>query len=309
MTMRIGLFGGAAPSADTDPLAAFVEDVAAADAEGFPTYWTSQVFTLDALTAIATAAARAPRIEMGTSVVPVHPRHPVALAQQALTTNLALGGRLALGIGLSHQVVVESMWGMSFDRPFTYMREYLDGLLPLLESQAAAAEGELVTARAQLQLPGAPAPTVFLAALGPRMLDLAGRRTAGTITWMTGPMTLASHIVPGITQAAEAAGREAPRVVAGFPVCVTDDVAAARERAGKTFAVYGHLPSYRAMLDREGADGPADVAIVGDEDTVEARLGEVDGAGVTDFAAAVFGSAEERERTRSFLVERVSATR
>jgi len=307
--LRIGLFGGATGPTDGgagDAVSSLVDAAMAAEAEGFPSFWTSQIFTVDALTALALAGARTSTIELGTAVVPIHPRHPHALAQQALTVNAAVGGRLALGIGLSHQIVVESMWGLSFERPYTYMCQYLDALLPLLHDQAVATEGDMVTVRAQVQLPGAPAPAVLLAALGERMLRLAGERTAGTITWMTGPSTLRDHIVPTITSAAEGAGRPAPRVIAGFAVCVTDDAAAARSSAAETFAVYGQLPSYRAMLDREGAAGPADVAIVGDEKEVAARFEELEAAGVTDLGVAAFGSDEDRARTRAFLRERLT---
>jgi alkanesulfonate monooxygenase SsuD/methylene tetrahydromethanopterin reductase-like flavin-dependent oxidoreductase (luciferase family) len=141
-----------------------------------------------------------------------------------------------------------------------------------------------------------------VAALAPLMLKLAGRMADGTVTWMTGPATLAEHTVPTITAAAAAAGRPAPKVVVGLPVCVTDDVDRARERAGAVFAMYGFLPSYRAMLDREGAEGPADVAIVGDEQTVAAGIRRVADAGATDFSAAEFAvDPDERRRTRDLL--------
>jgi F420-dependent oxidoreductase-like protein len=220
----------------------------------------------------------------------------MVLAGQALSTQAATGGRLTLGIGLSHQIVIEGMWGYSFDKPARHMREYLSALLPLLRGESAAVEGETLKAMGNVSVPGASAPPVLLAALAPRMLELAGAVADGTVTWMTGVKTLESHVVPSITAAAEKAGRPAPRVAASLPVCVTADVDAARERAAKQFSVYGHLPSYRAMLDREGADGPADVAIVGDEDTVSAAVRQLADAGTTDFAGAVYGSAEERAR-------------
>ena len=141
----------------------------------------------------------------------------------------------------------------------------------------------------------------MVAALGPQMLRLAGEQTDGTVLWMTGPATVRDHIVPVITAAAEAAGRPGPRVVCILPVCVTDDPDGARERAGKVFAIYGELPSYRAMLDREGAAGPADVAIVGDEDAVGAQLGALRDAGVTDFVAGEYTGGADGARTRAFL--------
>jgi F420-dependent oxidoreductase-like protein len=223
------------------------------------------------------------------------------LAGQALTTQAAIGNRLLLGIGLSHQIVVENMWGYSFDKPARHMREYLDALLPLLRGESVAVNGATLTAMGAVSVPGATAPPVFLAALAPRMLHLAGAVADGTVTWMVGPRTLADHIVPAITAAAEGAGRPAPRVAVGLPVCVSDDVERARENAAQTFSIYNTLPSYRAMLDKEGADGPADVAIVGDETEVAKAVLALADDGATDFAAAVYGDGDEVRRTRDVL--------
>jgi F420-dependent oxidoreductase-like protein len=226
------------------------------------------------------------------------------MAAQALTVSAASGGRFTLGIGLSHQMVIEQMFGYSFDQPARHMREYLEALGPLLAGQPVSMSGETVTARATLDVPDAPPVPVLVAALGPRMLDLAARLAAGTVTWMTGPRTLAEHTVPTITAAAEAAGMPAPRVVAALPVAVTDDPAGARERAAAIFQVYGMLPSYRAMLDREGASGPADVALVGTATEVRAGLDAMRDAGVTDFVAVEFHTGDPvRSATRALLRE------
>jgi F420-dependent oxidoreductase-like protein len=274
--------------------------------QGLSSAWLPQIFGLDALTAITVIGREVPDIELGTAVIPTYPRHPQTLAMQALTTGAAIGGgRLALGIGLSHQLVIEGMYGMSFDKPARHMREYLAILKPLLNGENASVNGETLTWRGMgpLDIAGAQAPQLLLAALAPRMLELAGSEADGTITWMTGPATVADHIVPSITKAAENAGRPAPRVVAGLPVSVTTDPDAAREQAATVFAIYGQLPSYRAMLDKEGAAGPADVAIVGDEGTITKGLQRVIDAGATDFIAAIFGSPEEQARTLDVLTE------
>jgi F420-dependent oxidoreductase-like protein len=181
------------------------------------------------------------------------------------------------------------------------MREYLAVLLPLLERRQASFTGATVRANIGLTVPGEVLVPVMLAALGTQMLRLAGQHTDGTILWMTGPATVRDHVVPVITEAAAAAGRPAPRVVCLLPVCVTSDPDAARNRAARLFAIYGQLPSYRAMLDREGAAGPGDVAIVGDEDAVGAQISALAEAGVTDFVAGGYGSAEEAARTHAFL--------
>ncbi|HXP18456.1 MAG TPA: LLM class F420-dependent oxidoreductase [Streptosporangiaceae bacterium] len=269
--------------------------------DGFSSAWMANIFGLDALTALAVAGGGVPGIEIGTAVVPTYPRHPAVLAQQALTAALALGGRLALGIGLSHKIVIEDMYGYSFDAPARHMSEYLSILLPLLDGQQATFEGATMRAGIGLSVPRTGQVPVLLAALGPQMLRLAGERTDGTVLWMTGPATVRDYIAPAIGAAARDAGRPGPRIVCILPVCVTDDPDGARARAAEIFAIYGQLPSYRAMLDREGAQGPADVAIVGDEDTVAAQIAALADCGVTDFVAGEFATCDERRRTRDVL--------
>ncbi|MGW4643759.1 TIGR03564 family F420-dependent LLM class oxidoreductase [Sphaerisporangium sp. NPDC004334] len=298
--MRIGLYLNE-PSGP-DAIVKLEERIAGAADDGFASAWVSNIFGLDALTALAAAGARVPGIELGTAVVPTYPRHPAVLAQQALTADLALGGRLALGVGLSHRVVIEDMYGYSYDKPARHMREYLAVLAPLLRGERADVDGETLRAHVELGTPrareGVP---LLIAALAPRMLRLAGETADGTILWMTGPKTIADHVVPAITGAAAEAGRPAPRVVCALPVAVTGDRDAARERASKVFSIYGQLPSYRAMLDREGAAGPGDVAIIGEEDEVAAQIADLAALGVTDFAAATFVTGEDAARTRRLL--------
>lgn len=279
------------------PVAAIVEEVRGLAGAGLHSVAASQIFGYDALTLLAVVGAAVPGIELVTAVVPTYPRHPIALAAQALTVQ-AVTGRLTLGVGLSHQVVVEGVYGLSYDRPARHMREYLSILGPLLRGEQAAFEGETmrVTTMGPLDV-DAPAPPVLVAAMGPVMLRLAGSLADGTSTWMTGPATVGAHITPTVTAAAEAAGRPRPRVAVGLPVCVTAEVDAARARADKVFAVYGRLPSYRAMLDREGAAGPGDVAVVGDEESVAAQLRGLADVGATECTAAPYGTAEERDRT------------
>jgi F420-dependent oxidoreductase-like protein len=279
-----------------------IDEARSAAADGLHTYWSAQVFGHDTLTALAVTAREVPGIEVGTAVVPTYPRHPAMLAQQALTVQSVSGGRLCLGIGLSHQVVVEDMWGLSFDKPVRHMREYLSVLMPLLETGRVDFAGEDYRVNVGLTLTDVARPSVVIAALGPKMLRLAGSMADGTSTWCTGPKTLASLTVPTLNQAAADAGRPAPRVVAALPVCVTDDLDAARARAAKVFRIYNNLPSYRAMMDREGVAGPSDLAIVGTEDEVRDRLAEVAAAGVTDLNAGEFaGNPEDKARTRALL--------
>ena len=273
----------------------------AADA-GFGTAWMANIFGVDAITALAIAGRAVPGITVGTAVVPTFPRHPHALAQQAMTAWDATGGRFTLGIGLSHQIVIESMFGLSFDRPAAHMREYLSVLLPLLREGNVSYAGDQFNVNAPLERAGDPAgPAVLLAAMAPVMLRLAGEVADGTLLWMTGAKTVAEHVAPRINKAAADAGRPGPQIVASLPVAVTDDVEGARAAAESTFAIYGGLPSYRAMLDKEGAGGPQDVAIVGDEATVKAGLDAFADAGATEFTAACFGDSDTIARTTAFL--------
>jgi F420-dependent oxidoreductase-like protein len=277
------------------------DDLSRAADEGFASAWMSNIFGMDALTALAVTGSGVPRIELGTAVVPTYPRHPAALAQQALTVAAAVDGRLTLGVGPSHKVVIEDMFGYDFGRPILHTREYLNVLLPLLDLRPVAFAGKTVRASVRLTTPAPGRVPVILAALGTQLLRLAGARVDGTVLWMTGPATVRDHVVPTITAAAEEAGQPPPRVVCVLPVCVTGDPERARERAARVFATYGELPSYRAMLDREGAAGPADVAMVGDEDAVGEQVQALAVAGVTDFVAAEYTRGPDAVRTRAFL--------
>jgi len=297
--MQIAIFSG---STSDGTLAQLVEEARVVESQGFAGFWVSQIFGHDALTVLAVIGREVPRIELGTGVVPTFPRHPMMLAQQSLTVNAAASGRFALGIGLSHKLVVEDMWGLSYDKPVRHLREYLTVLMPLLDGSNVAFDGEEFQVHAGVSVQGIPRPGVYVAALGEQMLRVTGTLADGTVTWCTGPETLRTHIVPTLTAAAEAAGRPAPRVVTALPVCVTDDKAGAVARAAELFQVYGFLPSYRAMLDKEGAAGPQDVAIVGGEAEVGDRIRALADVGVTDFTAAEFGgNPDEVARTRELL--------
>ena len=297
--MRIGIIEGDSPTTTIDDL---VDRARTAQEQGFASFWLSQIFGFDALTALAVIGREVPEIHLGTGVVPTYPRHPMMLAQQALTVQAATGDRLILGIGLSHKLVVESIWGLSFDKPVRHMREYLSVLGPLLRDGAVDFHGETLSTSAGVTIPGAGAPPIIVAALGTQMLEIAGRLADGTATWMTGPTTIETHTIPTIRSAAKEAGRPEPAVAVSLPVCVTTAKADAIDRANDLFSIYGSLPSYRAMLDREGAEGPGDVAIVGTEDEVRSRIESLAEIGVTDFYAAEFGQqGDEAESTRALL--------
>lgn len=309
--MRIGL--GVGLGGNTATLAGFIDEIARAEALGFPQAWVPQIVGrgYDALTLLALAGQRARRIALGTAVVPTYPVHPTTLAQQALTVQAATGGRLTLGIGLSHRVTMEERLGLDWSRPIRHLREYLGILLPALRGEPVTVRGEEYRVTDyRLALPDAAPPPVLIAALGPQMLRLAGRRADGTVVWMGGPRYLARECVPTIAEAARVAGRPAPRVVAGLPVCVTDRVREARQFAAKLFERYGWLPSYRAILDKDGAKGPEDVALIGPEEHVRAGLRALADAGVTDFNASIFSLPDEDgERTLALLADEARQAR
>ena len=244
-----------------------------------------------------------PGLRLGTAVTPTFPRHPTAIAQQALTAAAATGNRFVLGIGLSHKVVIENMLGLSYDAPARHMREYLDVLMPLLRGETLNYQGELYRVGGlTLTVPGAESVPTVVAALGPLMLRVAGELADGTNTWMVGPKTMETHIVARLTKAAETAGRPEPTVVGGVPIVLTRKPDEARQRIAQALVMYGQLPSYRAMLDREGVDGPADIAIVGDENALRGEIDRFRNAGVTDFNAAIMAVEDGAyERTLEFL--------
>ena len=208
-----------------------------------------------------------------------------------------------LGIGLSHAVVIEGVFGMSFDRPARHMKEYLEILMPLLNGERVQYQGEQYRGNLFLEVADAEPVSCMLAAMGPAMLRLAGARTDGTILWMTAAKAVETHIAPLINKAASEAGRPDPRIVVGLPIMLTNDADAGRETAQQQFANYANLPSYRGMLDIEGAARPADVAIIGTEESIESQLRRLIDAGATDFGAVTYGSEAEQSRTRAYLAD------
>lgn len=282
-----------------------IERAISLQSRGLTRLWSSQIFGPDTLTVLAIVGREVPGLDLGTAVIPVHPRHPTMLASQARTVEAAITGHLTLGVGLSHKVVVENLWGYSFDRPASYMAEYLNALAPLLRGETVAIKGERVSATTfgPLGPEGAAAPSLLVAALGPAMLKLAGTVCDGTALWMTGPKTVKSHIAPTINEAAAQAGRPKPQIVCSLPVCVTSDVSGAQARANEAFAIYPTLPSYAAMLEREGAATAAEVAYIGSAEQVRDGIGRLAETGATEFAANVFGTREEREASLQLVAE------
>ncbi len=265
--------------------------------------WLPQVGTVDALMALALAGSQTSTIELGTAVVPTYPRHPTAMAQQALTVQGATNNRLALGIGLSHKFFIEGGLGLDYSRPIPHTRDYLNILNGLLDGEIVNYDGDEYRVKAQVSVDGALKPPVLVAALGPAMLRLCGRLADGTITWMGGLDFLRDVAIPTMSEAAAKAGREAPRFVAMVPVLLSDDADAGRDTINETLEMYGQIPSYRATLDRGGAAMPADVAVIGDQQAVESGLRAYAEIGVTDFVAVIPRSAATAHATMQLVGE------
>lgn len=301
--MKIGMSLGGSPRDTCDSLVATAQKF---EEMGFSSLWMAHIFGLEAMTALAIVGRETKSIELGTAVVPVYRSHPMAMAQQALSTNAAAGGRFTLGIGLTHKPVVEDMWGLSYDKPARYMREYLEVMGPLMAGEPANYQGEIFKVAGALEVAAAPKPSPFLvAALGPLMLKIAGEKSGGTITWMTGKKTIEGHIAPIMNKAASGAGKPTPRIVAGFPFVLTADPDGTRDFIAKNLTVYGQLASYRAMLDKEGLGGPADIAIVGGEQDLDAEMDRLAACGITDFNPVIISpNPEDQERTLQYLASR-----
>jgi len=302
--MRIGLTG-AGSTVDN-----VVRQAERAEADGFSSLWYPSQVLGDPLVAIALAGRTTSTIEFGTAVLQTYACHPVLQAGRAAAVAAAIGsgGRFTVGVGPSHQPVIESVLGMSYDRPGRHTDEYVQILAALLRGEAVSFDGDefRVHAGPPASVDGAQIP-VLVSALGPRLLRVAGEHAAGTILWMANATAIDQHVAPRIRQAAANAGRPEPRIVAGLPVAVHDDVAEARAVAATQFQIYGSLPNYQRILERGGLTGPADAAIVGNEASVAAQIGALFEAGATDIWAAPYpvgddGSAS-RARTRALLQE------
>ncbi len=304
--MQIGFNGtGSVQHADVKRIA---KDAATARDAGLASYWLADHPSggFDAITALALAGQSVPDLELGTAIVPSFPRHPMALAAQALTVNEALNGRFTLGIGLSHASMMQEL-GIEFAKPIRHLREYLSILGPLLTEGRVEFSGELLSSTARVFKKPAEPVRLLVAALGPQALKVTGRLADGTTLAWVGEKTIREHIVPTISDAAAAAGRPAPRVLATLPLCVTQQPAKVREVIDANLGSYGQLPSYRAMFEREGVSSPSGVAVVGSRSEVEDHIGRIAAAGATDFAPTIFGlTPQERHESMELLTELAS---
>jgi F420-dependent oxidoreductase-like protein len=300
--VRIGLNGGAAS------VEKMIEQAQRAEADGFSALWYPSAVAGDPITPMAVAGRATTTIELGTSVLQTYTTHPVLQANRVAAASSAMGRPgLTLGVGPSHAPVIEGIYGMSYATPGRHTEEYVGILAALLRGEAVDVAGAELTLRGVQPHPIPYPVPLLVAALGPRLLRVAGAVADGTILWMGNARAIETHVAPRIGKAAADAGRPAPRIVAGLPVAVHDDVDAARAKAAEQFVVYGQLPNYQRILDHGDASGPAEAAIVGDEASVASQLQGLLDAGATDIWAAIFpvgdDGAGSRRRTRALLQE------
>ncbi|OHV39239.1 MULTISPECIES: LLM class F420-dependent oxidoreductase [Pseudofrankia] len=296
---RFGVMIGPERGDSARKVARMLDDVRWAEGAGMDTAWIPQVPTdFDALITVALMGTVTERIELGTAVVPLQPQHPIALARSAMSAHAATNGRLALGVGPSHHWIVKDMLGLPYDKPAAFTRDYLEVLNAALAGTGGAdVENDTFTVHNPLGLtPVAPLP-VLVAALGPVMLRIAGEKADGTVLWLADERAIGEHIAPRITKAAEEAGRPAPRIVAGIPMCLCqpDQVDEAKARANRILGEAEVSPNYQRLLDQGDATGVGDLAAVGDEEMIAARIRQFLDAGVTDLSARLLPIGDNRD--------------
>jgi F420-dependent oxidoreductase-like protein len=303
--MRIGLTGGGA-SVDR-----VVRQAKEAEADGFSALWYASIVTGDPLVAMAIAGRETSTIELGTAVLQTFPCHPLLQANRVSSVVDAMGRPgFTLGIGPSHEPVIRGAFGMSYDHPGRSTDEYLQILTALLRGENVDFDGSDWSAHTAGRAvpPSHPVP-VLVSALGPRLLRVAGEHADGTVLWMAPARAIETHVAPKLHAAAAAAGRPAPRIVAGLPVAVHDDIAEARAAASASSSMYAQMENYTRILEIGGAGTPADAAIVGNESSVTSQLQALLDAGATDIWAAVFPVGDDRRasmrRSKDLLQELV----
>jgi len=310
--MRIGLMIGPEKGRYRHKVAQLIADAEAAERDGFSSLWIPQIpGDFDALTAITLMGRATKRIELGTAVLPIQTRHPIAMAQEVLSVQAVCEGRFTLGLGTSHHWVIEGMLGLPYERPAHQMRNYLEVLNAALAGPGSVdVENDAYRVHSPIDVTDWGPNRVLLAALGPVMLRVAGEHASGTILWLADERAIAEHVVPRITKAATVAKRPAPRVIAGIPValCAKNDVDDARARANRVLGHAEFCPNYQQLLDRGDATDVGDILAAGDESAVLGRMRAFRDAGVTDLAVRVLALGpdraariESRDRTLAFL--------
>jgi F420-dependent oxidoreductase-like protein len=310
--VRIGVMVGPERGRYSTKIERLLADAQWAEDAGLASLWVPQIpDDFDALTMATLIGARTSRIEIGTAVVPIQPRHPIALAHQALSVQAVCEGRLTLGLGVSHHWVIDEMLGLSYERPAATMEAYLDVLDQALAGPGMVdVENEKFRVHNPLDITDLSPTPVLIAALGPMMLRLAGERADGTILWLADERAIGSHVAPLLTSAAERAGRPAPRIVAGVPVCLCrdDEVEVAVNRTNRILSEAEVSPNYQKLLDRGDARAVGDILAAGTEASIAKRLRSFADAGTTDLSVRVVPIGETRDeklesarRTRDYV--------
>lgn len=310
--MRLGMMVGPERGRYATKVDKLIADAQLAEEQGFSTVWIPQIpDDFDALTAAALVAANTSRVEIGTAVVPIQPRHPIVMAHQALSVQAVAQGRLALGLGVSHHWVIDEMLGLPYEKQAAHMRAYLEVLAASFSGPGmVTVENDFYRVNNPMDITDLPPMRVMVAALGPVMLRLAGERSDGTILWMADERAVEHHVVPNLEKGAAAAGRPMPRIVAGIPVCLCadDEIDAAKARTNRILSEAETSPNYQKLLDTGDAMQISDILAVGSEAAIEKRLRAFADAGVTDVSIRVVPIGNGREeliassqRTRAFL--------
>ncbi|MDT5011453.1 MAG: 5,10-methylenetetrahydromethanopterin reductase, partial [Mycobacterium sp.] len=312
--MRLGVMIGAERGDMARKVSKLVSDIKWAEEAGLDTAWMPQVpDDFDALTMVALMAAHTSRIELGTAVVPLQAQHPIALARQALSVHAIANGRTALGVGPSHHWIVRDMLGIPYEKPASYTRDYLEVLNAALAGPGPVdVENDSFTVHSPTVLGAQTTMPVLVAALGPVMLQIAGEFADGTVLWMADERAIGEHIAPKITKAAADAGRPAPRIVAGIPVCLcaNSEIDTAKDRANRVLAEADTSPNYQRLLERGDARDVGDLCAAGDEEAILARFKTFADAGVTDLSVRLLPIGDNRDeliaskyRTREVIGE------
>lgn len=296
--MRIGLTGG---GSTVDKI---VDQAAQAESEGFSALWYASGVAGDPLVAMALAGRATVSIELGTAVLQTYPCHPLLQANRVAAAANAMGrSGLVLGIGPSHEPIVRDVLGLSYAKPAQNTEEYLAILTALMRGEAVDSAGShwsLHGSQDRMVAVDHPIP-VLLAALGPRMVRIAGRYADGVVLWMASAEAIENHIAPALSAAAAAAGRQLPRIVAGLPVAVHTDVDEARRAVAETSRGYAGMANYRRIIEAGGAASAADLAIVGDEAAVQAGLQRLLDSGATDIWVQPVAVGVDRDARRASL--------
>src|SRR3954454_16170292 len=246
--------------------------------------WVAQQFDHDAIALAALIGAAVPGLGVGTSVVPINPRHPLIVASLAQTAQAAAHGNFSLGLGLGAHEPERQAFGTSWPNTITRLREHLTVLRSIFDTGVVNFTGNEISAQPgwPVRVAGGTPVPVYVAAMGPKALQVTGELADGTLPYLAGPRTIAEFIEPAISKSAADAGRRKPRIIAQVPAILSDNVDAARNFAAEQLSFYAAIPSYQKVIAREGVAIAADLAAVGSPESVRRQLQSYLNAGATD---------------------------